>query len=1236
VRTTDLCRRHREHRRLATALSAGIAVLAAARSASAVTCSWAKATNSNWNTSGNWSCGHVPANGDDVVFGTVDANDGNCSIDVAPNNLNSFQILSTYSGTISQSAARTITSGSFSQAGGTLNQLADLDISGNFTMTGGTFNAPLLLYVGGVFSKSGGTFNGGTGSELVALTSTANQSHTVTNTSFRNLAITGRLIGYWPLDEAAASTTAVDYSGWSNDMTRSTGKTAPAGASTLFNNPYGTTFAKAAPYHLGSAPTPFVTATNWTMSAWVKITDVGGASGANSCGDGTSNLGAEVINVNNDYALRLCAANSNSGTATYVRSWLRYGASSYDGCVSSNTFAMDNTSWHHVAATYNGTTMYVYLDGTITSCTLSRTQTFSTATDVAIGGHINLASYELGGSIDDVRIYNNDFAEGLVLNLYAGGVLSAMPGTTTLSVSSGNVDVNGNFIIANNNVASSADVTVGGSWWNFGGRWIGTGTVTLDGTGGGSIVSNNNRFAALTVGGTGTWTLKERLWVDDVLSITSGTLASGNYNIHAATFSKSDGAGAGFTPGTGTVVLDSSTPRIVTNDSAFYNIRYEDPTESNLLAYWKFDEFTGVTVKDMSGNGRDLTFPTTVHWQNVAQGATYTPSRVTFDNPASVEFDGSGDYGTFTAPAHATSLTISAWVKRTADGDSSPRVVTLPTGRLYIVTNTAGTNDKIGFYQDCDGTDGQWETTTTMNRTGWHHIAVTYSYANTSQDPLLYIDGASQAKTKTVTPTSVTCTNTGTGYVGAQSTTNNNLAADIDDVRIYNTILSAAQITALYNGGHAGTGGTTTFTLQSNTTVSGTSAIDSGATQTVYRAREDMAGVPEGYPAVSFDWSNYNYHATYVVYNPTGGPGRIYKRDTNGAASGYFELASGRTFVGGAKWTHDGVAASAVYYIYAIDDQGRVYKLNDASFTASGGSAVLTYRDATGGANATASSGVAIDTTNIYWTGKSGDGSTNKIFRLLMSNMTTVSSQSATAVQGAIPTIATVSSTDYMFYANATKLYKAAVSPSLGAPSASTLVPTAGVYGRVTIPSTIGYFVDYAGKVQAFNPSTLASTWTYQDTDMTRHGGSCSSGTSCAAKNIFVNWGSLTANGNVIFGDKDGHVYSLNAATGAILSTGYPHTPSGSNVFESAPLYRGGVIAIGNTTGTVFLIDHRTLSTGTPAAISSYDFCTTATCANSAVSSISYDFDGGQYVVATADGKLFYITAVSDPTNTYN
>lgn len=69
------------------------------------------------------------------------------------------------------------------------------------------------------------------------------------------------------------------------------------------------------------------------------------------------------------------------------------------------------TAWTHVAGTYDGSTMRLYVDGTqvASQSGLSGTLPSSTA-DIIIGGQQNDSNY-FDGTIDDVRIYNRALSQ---------------------------------------------------------------------------------------------------------------------------------------------------------------------------------------------------------------------------------------------------------------------------------------------------------------------------------------------------------------------------------------------------------------------------------------------------------------------------------------------------------------------------------------------------------------------------------------------------------------------------------------------------------------------------------------------------------------------------------------------------------------------------------------------------------------------------------------------------------
>ncbi|HEY4395946.1 MAG TPA: LamG-like jellyroll fold domain-containing protein, partial [Polyangia bacterium] len=102
----------------------------------------------------------------------------------------------------------------------------------------------------------------------------------------------------------------------------------------------------------------------------------------------------------------------------------------------------------------------------------------------------------------------------------------------------------------------------------------------------------------------------------------------------------------------------------------------------------------------------------------------------------------------------------------------------------------------------------------------WHHVA--YTYDGISVDTI-YVDGVAYPGSFTHQGGATT-----SAYLGTFSPKNELLNGALDDVRIYNVTLTAAQVKQLAAGRYAGTGGYATTTLSTNTTVSGLLAIDAG------------------------------------------------------------------------------------------------------------------------------------------------------------------------------------------------------------------------------------------------------------------------------------------------------------------------------------------------------------------------------------------------------------------------
>jgi len=102
---------------------------------------------------------------------------------------------------------------------------------------------------------------------------------------------------------------------------------------------------------------------------------------------------------------------------------------------------------------------------------------------------------------------------------------------------------------------------------------------------------------------------------------------------------------------------------------------------------------------------------------------------------------------------------------------------------------------------------GEWRTPDASITVGaWNHILVTRDVNSVTNDPLIYINGVSQALTESITPSGTIKTESGTALIiGNQNTStqsyNRAFLGKIFDPRIYNTILSAANAVTLYNAG---------------------------------------------------------------------------------------------------------------------------------------------------------------------------------------------------------------------------------------------------------------------------------------------------------------------------------------------------------------------------------------------------------------------------------------------------
>ena len=84
----------------------------------------------------------------------------------------------------------------------------------------------------------------------------------------------------------------------------------------------------------------------------------------------------------------------------------------------------------------------------------------------------------------------------------------------------------------------------------------------------------------------------------------------------------------------------------------------------------------------------------------------------------------------------------------------------------------------------------------------WSHVCATYDRSSSANDPVLYVNGVSQTPTEYYTPSgSADDDSAGNLLMGNLAATTQTFDGKIDEVRVYNRLLSAEEVRALYQAG---------------------------------------------------------------------------------------------------------------------------------------------------------------------------------------------------------------------------------------------------------------------------------------------------------------------------------------------------------------------------------------------------------------------------------------------------
>jgi hypothetical protein len=217
---------------------------------------------------------------------------------------------------------------------------------------------------------------------------------------------------------------------------------------------------------------------------------------------------------------------------------------------------------------------------------------------------------------------------------------------------------------------------------------------------------------------------------------------------------------------------------------------------SGLVGYWDFEENGGTTSTDRSGNGNLVSFPgggSNPAWSagNNGYGLTFTRSQDDYISRSS---------GGTTSLNGLANFTLSAWINYTTASEYTGILLKggeFTTGFNYFMQATDNNKLTCGFMDAPYSSSANYAyTTSTANISGgtWKHVACTYDGTTIRG----YINGVADGTY--ASPISPTLSGTNDFTIGGgDSATGGTMI--IDEARVYNRALSAAEIATIYNPG---------------------------------------------------------------------------------------------------------------------------------------------------------------------------------------------------------------------------------------------------------------------------------------------------------------------------------------------------------------------------------------------------------------------------------------------------
>ena len=170
-----------------------------------------------------------------------------------------------------------------------------------------------------------------------------------------------------------------------------------------------------------------------------------------------------------------------------------------------------------------------------------------------------------------------------------------------------------------------------------------------------------------------------------------------------------------------------------------HNLLGSATLQNGLVGHWKFDETSGTTAYDSSGNDYDAELFGT------ANGSS---SWVTGIVGGAIDLDGSNDYLAikdlhFSQPGQIPAVSISVWIK--SSKSSEAYIVSYDRSENWRLSMGGMNNNKKLFFATSNNANGTSDKygATILNDNNWHHLVVTYDKVTSHK--MFYLDGSVDA-----------------------------------------------------------------------------------------------------------------------------------------------------------------------------------------------------------------------------------------------------------------------------------------------------------------------------------------------------------------------------------------------------------------------------------------------------------------------------------------------------------